>query len=122
MDDLHTFALDLEKAGLTIGMRLVPVVHRGANNIVRDARENAPGADGTGPARRYPSTITYDLEFDDGVGAIIGPDREINGQAKLGNIFEYHPERGGRPHLEPALDREADNFERYVADVAGVIP
>lgn len=120
IDDLHTLAVDLEKAGLTIGVRILPVLHRGANNIVRDARENAPGADGNGPAKHYPRTITYDIDAGPGsVAAEIGPDREVNGQAKLGNIFEYHPEKGGRAHLEPALDRGVPKFEAYAADVAG---
>lgn len=120
IDDLHTLAVDLETAGLTIGLRVLPVLHRGANNIVRDARENAPGAGETGPARRYPSTITYDIDVGPrSLAAEIGPDRELNGQAKLGVIFEYHPEKGGRPHLEPALDREAPNFEHWVAETAG---
>lgn len=120
IDDLHTLAVDLIEGGATVGLRILPVLHRGANNIVRDARAHAPGAGGTGAAKRYPSTITYDIDINAGsVAAEIGPDRDLNGQAKLGNIFEYGTSaQPPHPHLDPALDRESPKFEAYAAEAA----
>lgn len=117
MDDLDTLVHDLSRAGLLAGIRVVPVVHRAANNIVRDARGNAPQS---AVIRYYPDTITYDVEIAaEAIIAEIGPDREKNGQAKLANIFEYGTSKlPPRPHLGPALDREAPRFEQYVEEIA----
>lgn len=118
MTELEDFARDLDHAAAKIRDDVTQVVHRGANNIVRDARDNAPKS---AVARHYPRTITYDIvENDDTIGAEIGPDRDLNGQAKLANIFEYGTGRHApRPHLGPALDRELPAFERFVAEAGG---
>lgn len=118
MNDLEALVHDLTQAGLFAGARAMPVVHRAANNIVRDARDNAPQS---AVIQHYPNTITYDVEVEaNAIVAEIGPDREKNGQAKLGNIFEYGTSKlPPRPHLGPALDREAPNFEQHLDDIAG---
>lgn len=114
--ELNTLAADLTKAGLTAGVRVLPVVHRAANNIVRDARQFAPKS---AVAQHYPDTITYDIEIGAAIAAEIGPDRDLNGQAKLGNLFEYGSVNNApQAHLGPALDREGPNFETYIAAVA----
>lgn len=113
--ELDDLAGDLDEASRQVVEKILPVLHRGANNIVRDARENAPQS---AVIRYYPRTITYDIERDGGdLVAEIGPDRDKNGQAKLGHLFEYGTASlAPRPHLGPALDRELPTFERYAAD------
>lgn len=119
-DDLETLAADLSRAGLLAGFKIRAVLGRSATHIRDDARENAPGGQGS-RAKHYPRTITYDVTLGvDGLVAEIGPDRNINGQAKLAHLFEYgKPGQAPRPHLGPALDREVDKFAREIADLGG---
>lgn len=113
----------LINGGFTLGARLVPVMHRGANNMVRTARDLAPGGDDTSAAKHYPSTITYDLEIEPGAITIeVGPDRDLNGQAKLGNLFEYGAaERPPLPHLGIARDREEPRLALYLATAGAAL-
>lgn len=115
VDDL---ARDLDAAATRIRDDVTKVVHRGANNVVRDAREHAPKSP---VIRFYPFTITYDIiEDGDTIAAEIGPDREKNGQAKLGHLFEYGTSsHAPRAHLGPALDRELPAFEKHVGEAGG---
>lgn len=117
-DDLDRLEHDLRHAGLLAGIRAVPVLHRAANNIKQDAQDHAPQSP---VIRHYKDTITYDVTVEaSAIVAEIGPDRERNGQAKLANILELGTSTlPPRPHLHPALDREAPKFEQYLAELAG---
>lgn len=113
--DLADLTHDLDDAGRDAVRKLLPVMHRGAANIRDDARENAPRSD---VIKHYPRTISYDIERNgDTLEAEIGPDRDVNGQAKLAHIFEYGTDSlAPRPHLGPALDRELPKFEQFAAE------
>lgn len=115
MSEINDLIKDLDEASREAGEKILPALHRGANNIVRDARENAPKSP---VIRFYPFTISYDIEGkDDTIEVTVGPDREKNGQAKLGHLFEYGTAAiPPRPHLGPALDRELPNLEKFAAD------
>lgn len=115
MSEIEDLIGDLSESSKEAGRNILPVLHRGANNIVRDARENAPKS---AVIRYYPFTISYDIEGkDDTIEVTVGPDREKNGQAKLGHLFEYGTATiAPRPHLGPALDRELPNLEEYAVE------
>ncbi|SCL21704.1 hypothetical protein [Micromonospora inyonensis] len=91
-----------------------------AHHIRDTARERSSGI---AHAPLYPYTISYDVNdrgVGDGVDAEIGPDRDkvIGGGPKrtpghLDNIFEYGtPNSAPIPHVNPALDKWAPDFER----------
>lgn len=114
---LDQLAVDLRGAGTRAAVQAVAVVHRGANNVQRTARDLAPA----GPTTpRYPDSITYDLEIGAGViAAEIGPDKERT-QGALGNILEYGTStHGPHAHLGPALDKESPEFERHLLELGG---
>lgn len=114
--EFDELAADLRDAGIKAAVNARPVVHRGANNIQRDARDLAPG----GPTTpHYPESITYDVEIEDGmIVAEIGPDKDRR-QGALGNLLEYgrSDRLPPRPHLGPAADREAPKFEHHMAEI-----
>lgn len=114
--DLRSFAADLTHAGPEVIHDAVNVLHKGAGSIVTEARELAP----TERLRAYQRTITYDLELDGTTVAVeIGPDRDINGQAKLAHLFEFGSSRTDpKPHLLPAFEHEVPAVEEHLADVA----
>lgn len=117
--ELDEFATDLRDAGARAASKAVAVVHRGANNIVRDARSLAPSGPHT-PA--YPYSITYDLEITGGsIIAEIGPDKDKM-QGALGNLLEYGTsEQPPHAHVGPAFEREVPNVELYIADLGGEV-
>lgn len=113
--ELDELAADLRGAGLRIGVDALGVVHRGANNIQRDARETAA----SGPRHPfYPASITYDVEIEaDRIVAEIGPDKDLP-QGALGNIEEFGTSTlPPRSHLGPALDREEPKFEHFMGEI-----
>lgn len=118
MDDLESLVADISQAGLLAGFRVNAILGRHAKQVQDTARELAPGASG-GVAKHYPASITYDVTV--GVGSVvaeIGPDREKNGQAKLGNVFEYGTsDLPPRWHLGPALDRQVPKFQLDMGDI-----
>lgn len=115
LTELDQLVVDLSQAGAQAAVRAVKVVHRAANNVMRDARDFAPSGPRTAA---YPRSITYDIEVDAGtIVAEIGPDKDLP-QGALGNILEYGTStQGPQAHLGPALDRESPNFVKYMGDL-----
>lgn len=105
----------LRTAGRRAGPAAKAVVSKGALNIKIDARRLAPG---TGHARLYPGSITYELAQDGPAHeAVIGPEPG-KPQWGLGNLLEFgsvHNEP--HPHLGPALDAEEPRFVNAAADL-----
>jgi len=108
MNDLEQLAVDLTLAGPRAAARALPVVKKGADNIMRDWRDRATGLP---HAPAYPYSITYDAEITaTGAAAEIGPDKERR-QGALGNLIEY-----GKPGQAPhnfggqAADTEEPRF------------
>lgn len=119
--DVHVDASEVDRLadelialGPEVREKIKPVVLRGAFNIQRGARERVPKS---ARLRGYPHTITFDIT-DDGMGAEIGPDKDL-GQGPLGNILEYGTsEVAPKEHLNPAADEEEPRFEEWVGRVA----
>jgi hypothetical protein len=117
LTEIDELVADLSQTGLLVGARAVPIMHRAANNVQRDARAFAPSGPHT-PAYKF--SITYDIEVEsDRIAVEVGPDKDRN-QGPLGNIFEYGTsEHAPQAHLGPAIDRESPNFVKAVADLGG---
>lgn len=84
------------------------IVAKGSLNIKADARRLAPG---TGHAKHYPASISYDVTVDG--NDIVGEIGPVQGrrQRGLGNLLEYGgPHNRPHPHHEPALDAEEPRF------------
>lgn len=112
--ELDLLAIDLGDAPAEVVARAVPALERSAQNIEDQAREWAPKKG----VQHYADTITHDVTAGAGVlEAEIGPDKTINGQAKLGHILEYGSINNAPfAHLGPAFDREVPDFEDAVAE------
>lgn len=91
-----------------------------ATTIRDDARARIVAQSVSGHIKQYPRSITHTVK-DSGatlVTAEIGPDKDKS-QGPLGNILEYGTSKNPPyPHLQPALDAEADNFEDLIGDAA----
>lgn len=104
---LPGFAAELAEAAAAATTQSAAVVAKAALNIKEEARRNATASSGT-HAKKYPGTITYDVDAG-GLSAEIGPERR--GQGNLGPILEngsvHNP-----PHrdLGRALDSEIPRF------------
>lgn len=117
--ELDELAADLTRAGARTAVKAIPVMHRAANNIVRDAKQLAPGAGGdNSAAKHYPDSITYDLEVTtDAIVVEVGPDKARR-QGALGNLLEYGTStHAPHAHLGPALDRESPNLDKYLGEL-----
>lgn len=105
----------------TIPERIIPNVRKAlevtARNIKDDWRDNAKKANPV-HARRYPSTIDYDLELDrDGsISAEIGPNLDRGGQAPLGFLEEAKGGVASTPqgNARKALRKNLADFERGI--------
>lgn len=119
MNDLNVLAHDLTEAGALIGARAVEVIEQSAQRVEDQAKVWAPRK----RLEHYAETITHDLEVDAGViAAEIGPDKTINGQARLAHIFEYGTATlAPRAHLGPALDLEAPKLTAELEHIAGSV-
>lgn len=113
--DLSRLAHDLEFAAGGLSARVHHALTEAGDAIVTEARELAPH----GAALHYPGTITADVTLGDGRALVleVGPDRAKNGQAKLGNIFEYGTsELAPKQHLQPAFDHQLPAIEEKIAE------
>lgn len=106
--ELDPFGSVLEQAGADAHREGEAIVAKGSLKIKNDARRLAPG---TGHAKLYPASITYDITTGpDWIEGEIGP-IEGRKQRGLGNLLEYGgPRNAPHPHLEPALDAEEPRF------------
>jgi hypothetical protein len=119
-------AAAIDRAAATAERRVKPVVVKGAMNIKRDWRAHARTAAGR-HARRYPSSITFDVApVPGGVRAVVGPDKALP-QGPLGNLLEFGsannpPQMSGAraliteaPKFLAAMDGVAASAQRMVA-------
>lgn len=119
IDDLNRLAADLSDAGVRIGWRVHGIVEETAGEIEEQAKEWAPRK----RLPHYARTINHTTTIEPGaVVAEIGPDADVNGQAKLGPVFEYGTaETAPRAHVGPSFDRSIPGFTTKIADAGGKI-
>lgn len=123
--DIQRLAADLSALGHTrvATVRGAAVIEESLERIQADARQAAPKT----RLPRYADTITHDVTIGGLGGSVageVGPDRSVNGQARLAHIFEYGAPKidfAPRPHIGPAFDREIPNFLAAVEDAGGSI-
>lgn len=108
-------AVELSAASAAALPKAAAVAGRGAMNVKKTAQSLAPKGPHT---PHYARSISYDVTTTaTGVQAEIGPDKNRR-QGPLGNIFEYGTgDTPPRPHLGPALEAEADNFEKFIGEI-----
>lgn len=115
MTQVSRLAVDLGTASFAATGKAIAVTQKGAMNVKTEAQRLAPSGPHT-PA--YAASISFDMHY--GLGSVraeIGPDKGRR-QGALGNIFEYGTgDTPPKPHLGPALEAEADNYERYMGDI-----
>lgn len=114
--ELRTLAVDLTRAGALPMEDVRGVVQHGALNIKTQMRAEMAASK---HFRGITSSITYDTAITaTGVTAEIGPDKDYHGGA-LANVAYFGTSRGGGtvPDPQRALDAEAPNVERYLADL-----
>jgi hypothetical protein len=112
---LAEFAAELDATARGITKESAGVVAKGALNVKTEARRNATASSGV-HARKYPGTITYDVDPNNGLTAEIGPERR--GQGHLGPILEYGS-INNPPHrdLSRALDAEEARFIKAASEI-----
>jgi hypothetical protein len=124
-DELREFAKDLRAAGSGIASKVLPVVHKGANNIKRQhRREMRASTHFKGVAQSIDYSMKYGTgsRASGGAGAIeaeIGPRSGPGSAGALANIAYFGSSRGGGTVPDPkgALEAEAPRFEKALADV-----
>lgn len=120
VDTPQTLAAALARAASTAVAAVQPVVSKGAATVKNEARRNSQVSSGKA-ARHAPKTITYDVTSTPvSVGAQIGYDKDLGGQAPLGNILEYgSPNSPPHRDLGRALDDEDPKFVAALAVAIG---
>ena len=116
VSELLAWARVLAAAGADAQREGAAVVAKGSLNIKNRARDLAPGS---GHAKHYPSSISYDVT--DQPGEIIGEIGPVQGrrQRGLGNLLEYGSSKNPpHPHHEPALDEEEPRFYAAAEELA----
>lgn len=114
--ELRALAADLTKAGALPVAEVRGVIQHGALNIKTKMRAEMSASRSFKGITR---SITYDTAITStGVSAEIGPDKDIPGGA-LANIAYFGSSKGGGtvPDPQKALDAEAPNVERYLAEL-----
>ena len=117
--ELDTLAADLSQAGVLAGFKVAKVVEEWGVEVEEQAREWAPRK----RLPHYAKTITHDVTIEGGVVVgEVGPDADINGQAKLAHIFEFGTsDFAPRAHVGPAHDRAIPGAVRKISDLGGDI-
>lgn len=120
--DIQRLAADLSALGKArvATVRGVAVVEESLERIEADARESAPKK----RLPHYAETITHDVTIGGLGGSVVGevgPDKDVNGQARLAHIFEYGTSRlAPRADVLTAFDREIPNFLAAVEEAGGI--
>lgn len=118
MSEVRSFAADLTRIPGELSRHAIPVLSRGALNIKQAMAADFRASSDKG-FRYVGSTVNYDLHTDGPeLSAEVGPDKDLSGN--LANVAIFGTARGGGTVADPqhALDEEAPNFERALADLA----
>lgn len=114
--EVMDLARDITMSAVAVGIGAATLVRTTAAKIKDEWRDNAKESSGA-HARRYPYSISYDLDVG-GLAAEIGPVKGKS-QGALGNLLEF-----GSVHNPPhndggrALAHQAPLFEGYAAQLA----
>lgn len=113
--ELNKLAADIGNVPASVIPNVRKAVEVTARNIKDDWRDAAKRAN-PGHARRYPSTIDYDmqLDFDGAIGAVIGP--KLGGQGSLGFLEEAGGGVRAAPqrNVDKALRNNLADFEKGI--------
>lgn len=116
MSQVRLFAADARAAPSALTRHLVPVLHRGALNIKTQLQDDLQ-ASSNGAIRKIARTVSYDVNLgNDEFEAEIGPTKP---DGALANIAYFGTPRGGGHTPDPriALEAEAANFEKHIANL-----
>ncbi|WP_051790992.1 hypothetical protein [Amycolatopsis jejuensis] len=114
MSQVDKLADDLEAIPADITPKLKRVVAKGAVNVKNGMRADA---EGHATFKHFPRSISYDTT-DDGLGAVIGPDKNLI-QGALGNLIYFgRSNTPGVLNINKSIDKEAPRFADALADVA----
>ena len=112
--ELRAFVTDLGRAPVEVSIEVPPIVKRGAQNIKTQLVSEMSASNhfkGTASSMSYETIVSGD-----GIEALIGPDKDRDGG--LAHIAYWGTSKGGGTVADPkgALDAEAPNVERFIAD------
>lgn len=109
--DVARLSASIGRASSAVVSASVPVVAKGLLNIKNDTRATMSPHPSW---RRLAQTVTYDQV---GLSGEVG--YEDRGQGELAGIYEFgSAHHAPHPTLIPAAAREAEKFEKALADVA----
>ena len=115
--ELREFAADMTQMPGVLSRHAIPVLSKGALNIKNQMRESFEVSSNSG-IRYVGRTVSYDLDTDSTteLSAEIGPTKP---SGALANVAIFGTSRGGGTVADPreALEAEAPNFERAIADL-----
>ena len=114
-NELRVFGDDLKRAAKLTDGKLMPIIAKGAGNIMRQLHKEMGAST---HFRGITRAITFDLYA--GIGAVwaeIGPVKGAPGS--LANIAYFGSSRGGGTVPDPrgALEVEAPNVEKYIGEL-----
>lgn len=114
MSQVDKLAADLDAIPAESLPKFRKVVEKGAVNVKTGMRADASGH----PTFRYfPRSISYDVT-DGGLGAEIGPDKDLV-QGALGNIVYFGTSKNAPVlNINGPIDKEQPRFADALADVA----
>lgn len=118
--ELVALANELRRIRSRLKPAMKKAVTKSAITLRDDARARIIAQSSKGYVKQYPKSITHTVTDSSGtvVKAEVGPDKNRT-QGALGNILEYGTsKRPPYPHLQPALEAQADPFEQGMGDAA----
>lgn len=117
--ELARLAVDMTHAGALSAAAVRAVVQKGSLNIKNRMIADAQSALGSGSARLFPQSITYETrELAYAAEGIIGPDKD-RPQGPLGNLLYFGSSKNAPVlNLLGPLEAEEPSFVKYLTEAA----
>ncbi len=112
--ELRQLAIDLEREAPRVGRQVSAAVRASARKVETSAKAGAPRK--TGALAASIGVDIYGSGSAQGMTAVVGPSEHYG-------LFVEHgtTSMAPQPFMQPALDAEAPNLERAIADIAGEV-